>query len=172
MVIKASGSADNKNLQPLLDMLDNWTVEVLDLAEETFRDLQPDLLADFQKQPPVRRWPQDYPGNVLPFDSEKQRRWYWANVGQPYTRSGGMAQNLKQDIERKLKSIAVIASYPGASTKYVIGNIHGESVESFQQRFHKATGWEEAAPKLTRHAQLYSDTFLKRYESFIAFFNR
>ena len=170
--MKISAEADNSKLDDLMEFLDKWPRASLQLAEDTFRELQPTHLADFQSQPPVRKWPGDYPGNRLPFDTENQRRWYWANIGKPYTRKGKMAKNLKEDVIRTEGKVSVKASYPSASTKYVLGNILGEKIESFQQRFHKATGWQLAAPKLERHAQNYIDTFTRRYESFIAFYGQ
>lgn len=167
--MKPIAKADNENLEALYKFFGSFSKDVLDLAESTFKEKQPEFLAEFQQSPPVRRWPADYPGHLLPFDTEKQRRWYWANVGAPHTRTGRMAQNLKQDIEREGNVVRVVAKYPSASTKYVIGNIMGEAVESYQQRFHKATGWQEAAPKLERHAQSYYDTFVRRYEAFVVF---
>lgn len=169
-MIKATAIADNTGINELLELFDNFTDEVLDLAQETFEDLRPELLAEFQAQPPVRRWPQDYPNGELPFDSPAQRRWYWAVIGKPHVRTGSMSAGLRQDVVRDATSVKVKAAYPDASTKFVLGNIFGEKVERFQQRFHKATGWEEAAPKLERHAQTYVDTFTRRYESFIAFY--
>ncbi len=169
-MIKVTAIADNQNLDALFKLFDNYTTEVLDLAQETFEDLRPAHLEEFQKQPRVRRWPQDYPNGELPFDTDKQRRWYWANIGKPYSRTGQMAKGLRQDINRDANSIQVVAVYPDKSTKFVLGNILGEKVERFQQRFHKVTGWEEAAPKLERHAQAYVDAFARRYEAFIAFY--
>lgn len=169
-MIKVTAIADNSGIDALFKLFDNFTEEVLDLGQETFEDLRPALLKEFQKQPPVRRWPQDYPNGELPFDSPAQQRWYWANIGQPHVRTGNMTTGLRQDVLRDATSVRVDASYPTSETKFVLGNIFGEKVERFQQRFHKATGWEEAAPKLERHAQAYVDTFARRYEAFIAFY--
>lgn len=163
-------SANTDKVEALFKLFNTYTNDVLDLAEESFKDIRPRLLVEFRAQPPARRWPQDYPGNLLPFDTEKQRRWYWATIGRPWTRTGQMTQNLNQTIERERKRVSVTARYGSAATKFVIGNIQGEEVKRYQQRFHKVTGWEEAGPKLMRHAQTYSDTFTRRYESFIAFY--
>lgn len=160
---------DNQGIEALFKFFGSFGSDVLDLAEETFKDQQPANLAEFQQQPPIRHWPSDYPNHQLPFDTEKQRRWYWANIGHPYTRSGRMAQNLKEDIVRKDNSVQVVASYPSASTKYVLGNILGEQVKPYQQRFHAATGWQLAAPKLEKHGNSYYDTFIRRYEAYVVF---
>lgn len=161
--------ADNQGLDALYKFLNTHGQAVLDLAEDTFTELRSSHLDEFRQQPRVRRWTSDYPGNQLPFDTEKQRRWWHATHKEPYTRSGRMAANLNQEIRRDGDTISVIASYPSASTKYVLGNILGEQVARFQQRFHAATGWQPAAPKLERHAKSYYDTFVRRYEAYLVF---
>lgn len=165
--MKPTAKIDNTGLEALYKFFGSFGKDALDLAEKTFEAKRPEHLEDFRKQPRVRRWPADYPGNQLPFDTERQRRWYWANIGEPYTRSGRMAQNLEQAIKRSDNSVSVVASYPSASTKYVLGNILGEKVKRYQQRFHAATGWELAAPKLETHAQSYYDTFVQRYNDYV-----
>jgi hypothetical protein len=167
MILKAT--AKNKGLETRLKFYNGFSANVLDLAETTFKDVRSEVLPDFQQQPKVRKFPADYPGGQLPFDTLRQQRWYWANIGKPYTRTGRMAKGLEQKIKRIKNAVSVEASYPNASTKYILGNILGEQVRPYQQRFHAATGWQPAAPKLERHAQTYNDTFLRRYQAFIAF---
>ena len=169
-MITAKGIADNENLDKLFKLFDKYTEQVFDLADETFKELQPKHLQAFQRQPRVRSYPGDYPGGQLPFDTERQRRWYWANIGKPYKRTGRMANSLQQTINRTPQRLDIVARYGASSTKYVLGNIHGEEVQAFQQRFHKATGWQLAAPLLKQQAQTYVDQFTRRYEAFIAFY--
>lgn len=171
-MIKIKGIAKNEGLDELFKLFDNYTDEVFTLAETTFKELQPVHLQAFRKQPRVRSYPGDYPGGQLPFDTLKQQRWYWANIGKPYKRSGRMANSLQQTVERDGNKLSITARYGSPSTKYVLGNIHGEDVQRFQQRFHKATGWQEAAPLLTQQAQTYLDRFTRRYEAFIAYYGK
>lgn len=167
MILKAT--AKNTGLEQRLKFYSTYSTQVLDLAETTFTDVRQQVLPEYRQEAKVRKYPADYPGGQLPFDTEKQRRWYWANIGKPYTRTGRMAKGLEQKIKRVKNKVEVEASYPSPSTKYTLGNILGEQVRPYQQRFHLATGWQPAAPKLERHANIYNDTFLRRYEAFIVF---
>jgi aldehyde:ferredoxin oxidoreductase len=162
-------TSDNKGVDQLTRFLKVHNQSALDLAEETFQELRPRNLDEFRRSPRVRSYPADYPGGQLPFDTLKQQRWYWANIGKPYTRTGRMTKSLEQTIDRSGKAVTITASYPTASTKYVLGNILGETVQPYQQRFHAATGWELAAPKLERHAEHYYETYVRRYAAFVAF---
>lgn len=167
MILKAT--TKNTGLVERQRFYSTYSTKVLDLAETTFTDVRLQVLPEFRQEPKVRKYPADYPGGQLPFDTLRQQRWYWANIGKPYTRTGRMAKGLEQKIKRIKNAVSVEASYPSPSTKYVLGNILGEQVRPYQQRFHLATGWQPSAPKLERHANIYNDTFLRRYAAFITF---
>lgn len=164
----------NPKLDKLLKLFDTYPKQVFDLAEATYKELQPGFVQTFRQQPRVRSYPGDYPGGQLPFDTERQRRWYWANIGKPYVRSGRMAAALQQTSERDAKSFTITARYGSPSTKYALGNIWGDHspFRSYQQRFHKATGWQQAGLLLDQQEKTYLDRFTRRYEAFIAFYGK
>lgn len=169
-MIKLSLLTQQDGAATLETILDGYIADVFDLAEQVYHDLLPDHLNEWRRQPNVRSYPADYPGNQLPFDTAKQQRWYWANIGKPHTRSGRMVEGLEQTVERDTNSLEISASYPSAATKYVLDDIWG--IKRYQQRFHKATGWQPSAPKLEQHARNYHAGIVRAYEDLIAEYNR
>lgn len=116
------------------------------IAREEFdavwRGIEPLLRDELETQPRRRIWPGDYPGRRLEWTSEKQRRWYWANVGHPYQRTGRLAKSWRTSASYAGGRVTIIVENPAKSAQYVYGSLAKTNPGRFQQRFHAITGWE------------------------------
>ena len=170
-MLKLTAEFDSKRLNDLLKLCAGYEREIFTIFQSTYDDLYPRFIADLRFTPRRRSYPQDYPGGRLEWTSGRQQRWYWKNIGKPHTRTGAMMKALEQYLLRQPQKLEIEVRYNSASTKFVLGDIHGQD-QKLMQNFHKITGWQPAAPKLDMQAQAYYDTFLRRYEAWIAFHNR
>lgn len=135
------------------------------IAREEFdgiwRGIEPVMLDELRTTPRRRVYPQDYPGGRLEWTSEKQRRWYWANVGRPYVRTGNLAKGWRSSTQFAGGRITVIVENPAPAAAFVYGSLAQTNPLRFQQRFHVITGWQAAKPTV----DYWLDAAYEDYES-------
>lgn len=149
----------------LIDDLRGYYDSFESIAREEFngvwRQVEPVLLDELGYEPPVRRWPGDYPGRRLPFTTEKQRRWYWANIGQPYTRTHRLSQSWRTSTQFSGGRVTIIVENPAKAAAFVYGSLAQVNSLRFQQRFHAVTGWPAAKPTV----DYWLDVAYREYEA-------
>lgn len=137
-----------------IEALEAFTASYETIVTEEFNaavdTVQPYALADLRTSvPPRRQWPGDYPGGQLEWESEKQRRYWWAVLAEfdsagnliPYERSGDIpkAWALERRSGAAVRSVSIVNRNP--KSKWVYGSLSRRNARKFQQRFHNVTGW-------------------------------
>lgn len=148
----------------LVDELRGYYDSFESVAREEFRgiwrQIEPVLLDELGDEPRQRVYPNDYPGGRLEWTSEKQRRWYWANVGHPYTRTGHLARNWRTSTQFNGGRVTIIVENPAPAAPFVYGSLAQANALRFQQRFHAITGWQPAKPTV----DYWLDVAYREYE--------
>lgn len=111
--------------------------------------IQPQALAQLRVVPRKRSYPTNYPDGRLPFDTEKQRRYFWAVIAEfdangnyvGYTRTGAIpnAWGVRRNVAGLTAQFIIENTNP--KSKYVYGSLSLNAPGRFQQHFHNATGW-------------------------------
>lgn len=124
---------------------------LFDIGFEIKEEIEPSLLSELDYTPPKRNYPADYPGGQLPFETEKQRRWYWANIGKPYVRTGQHAKSYELFFVEQGNGFQLIVQSNNPAAKYIVGSLAQNRTEAlrFQQKFHQVTGWQAATDTVT-----------------------
>lgn len=136
------------------------------VAQETANEIRPSVLAELGKEPPKRSYPADYPNGQLPFDTEKQRRWYWANIGEPYKRKGTLSKAWQMYVLTDDSGFRLVIENTAPSAKWVYGSLaqNRDAARRFQQRFHAATGWQTATDTVTKWLDYYDAIFVEKMD--------
>lgn len=136
----------------LIDALEGYYDSFESIAREEYgavwREIEPIMLDELGYEPRVRRWPQDYPGGRLPFVSLRQQRWYWANIGRPYTRTHRLSKSWRSRVQYASGRITTIVENPAKAAPFVYGSFAKVGALRFQQPFHAVTGWQPAKPTI------------------------
>ena len=119
MPVTVTYSADVSAIDSALEALIFLPDVVAEVGDNILEDLRSDLLPQLQKEPPKRQYPADYPNGRLPFDTPKQQRWYWANIGKPYTRTGKLAQSWFIESKQSRQTYRFIVGNPANAAKFV-----------------------------------------------------
>lgn len=134
----------------LVDALEGYYDSFESIVQEEYSavwsEIEPVMLDELGYEPRVRRWPQDYPGRRLPFVSERQRRWYWANIGRPYKRTHHLSRNWRSHVRYMGGRIETVVENPSRAAPFVYGSLAQANSLRFQQPFHAVTGWQPAKP--------------------------
>lgn len=113
----------------------------------------------------------DVPGPVqypIEWSSEKQRRAFFATNGFgggiPHQRQGRPGMGWRVDISQRGGVVTLAVQNTWNAARYVFDNLLGISTGD-QQPFHRNTGWQLAAPKVTRWFKTVNDEIYKRYRA-------
>lgn len=136
------------NYRPIDDLIgfyESYAEEVNQEFDIVHGQIAPIMLDELSHTPRRRVWPGDYPEGRLEWTSEKQRRWYWANIGMPYRRrSPGIGKQWRINAIKTAGFIRVTVENPSPAAKWVYGSLGDTMPGRFQQRFHVITGWQRA----------------------------
>lgn len=155
------------NVEPL-DQLDAFFDQFEDVAysefEDTVNDNHVSILDELRTEPPQRSYPSDYPNGQLPFVSERQRRWYWANIGEPHKRTGALANAWVLEVERGGGNFFMVIENPSSAARWVYGSLAVDvsAALRFQQPFHAATGWQVATETVQFWVNAVMDDYTER----------
>lgn len=147
-MIRVSFTADVEPTDSdLIGYLESQRAVLGEIFQEVHEEIEPLALDELQTEPRKRNYPADYPSGQLPFVSLKQQRWYWANIGKPYKRTGKLAQAWRMYVQEVADGgFTMKIENPSKAAKYVYGSLAQDRNQAirFQQPFHAATGWQQA----------------------------
>lgn len=160
----------------LVDDLNGYYDSFESIAREEFdgvwRQVEPILMDELATTPKRRVYPKDYPNGRLEWTSERQRRWYWANVGRPYQRTGQLARGWRSTVQYAGGRVTIIVENPSRAAPFVYGSLAQTNALRFQQRFHAITGWQPAKPTVDYWLDVayreYEDALIARLDALVS----
>lgn len=146
----------------MLSGLEAWIEEFDDVAysvfEETFDEIEPQLMEELRIEAPERRGKVDW-------TSEKQKFAFFATNGFgggiPTRRTGEHRNAWIAKTKREGSAFYFIVDNPLPTSKFIYGSLAKKRASAlrFQQRFHAQTGWQPA----TDTVQFWLEAFRERY---------
>lgn len=128
----------------LRGLVNDYPDFVEDSARSVLARIEPDLLYELRYTPGKPKYP-------IQWTSAKQRRAFFATngfgKGIPYRRTGKLAKSYRLKLLRNANEIKLSIENTAAYSPFVVGRLRPRGVDP-QQRFHKITGWQPAAPTI------------------------
>lgn len=136
--------------------LNAFPQQIADITQEVVDKAEPDVLQLLTFTPPTPR----YPYGKFPWQTEKQRRAYFATNGFgngiPYRRKGNANKGWRLFGVARPNGATVIVQNEWDKYKYVGGTFMSDSP---QQRFHDATGWTKVKTLRADVYRILIDTY-------------
>jgi hypothetical protein len=155
-MLKQTLTATTKPLDDLMGFLDSYREVAAEEYTAAVSEVSPAALSELRSSPKRRQWPGDYPAGKLEWESEAQRRYYWAVIAKfdsagrhiPYKRTNAIPNAWEFYSEASGGDIRVVIVNRSPKAKYVYGSLSLRNAGKFQQKFHAITGWFEGAAEV------------------------
>lgn len=136
-MIKISQQITADAIPDLEVFIDSMAKIVAELAEDSVQKYADSARRELSDYPPAAKHP-------IQWTSVKQRKAYFATdgfgAGIPYKRTNGLANAWVIESRTKDRTSIIVIENTAPQAKFVIGTL-SNSKTSFQQQFHKNTGW-------------------------------
>lgn len=170
-MIRTTATVDTAPIDDLMHFIASQNAMVADIGREVIAQYGDQALSHLQAEPPSPKYP-------LQWASERQRKFVMAmlrkNNNLPYQRTHELSQAwvIKDLTENGVFSIVI--ENPAKAAKFVYGSLakNESAAGRFQQKMHKATGWQSGSVTANYWMNVMKDAFIERYHQRIAEFGR